>query len=42
MNGEKVAADALTGELGDLPALPGGFLLLRRGRKSAAMVRLVG
>ena len=42
VNGEKVAADALTGELGDLPALPGGFLLLRRGRKSAAMVRLVG
>lgn len=38
VNGEPLAADALAGEIGALPALPGGRLLLRRGRKSAAIV----
>lgn len=42
VNGEKIAADQLTGEIGALSPLPGGHLLLRRGRKSAAMVRLAG
>ncbi|UVY85667.1 tyrosine--tRNA ligase [Brachybacterium sp. NBEC-018] len=42
VNGEKIAADQLTGEIGALSQLPGGHLLLRRGRKSAAMVRLAG
>ena len=42
VNGESVAADALAGELAGHSPLPGGHLLLRRGRKSAAMVRLVG
>lgn len=42
VNGEKIAADLLTGEIGALSPLPGGHLLLRRGRKSAAMVRLAG
>ena len=42
VNGEKIAADQLPGEIGALSPLPGGHLLLRRGRKSAAMVRLAG
>ncbi|WP_114854681.1 tyrosine--tRNA ligase [Brachybacterium sp. YJGR34] len=42
VNGEKCSAEDLTGEIGDLTALPGGYVLLRRGRKNAAMVRLVG
>ncbi|GAB4094526.1 tyrosine--tRNA ligase [Brachybacterium horti] len=42
VNGEKIAPDQLTGEIGALSPLPGGHLLLRRGRKSAAMVRLAG
>lgn len=41
VNGEKLTADDLAGELGCLTSLPGGHLLLRRGRKTAAMVRLV-
>ncbi|MDN5688426.1 MAG: tyrosine--tRNA ligase [Brachybacterium sp.] len=42
VNGEKLTADELTRELGELDLLPGRHLLLRRGRKNAAMVRLVG
>jgi len=42
MNGEKLSADALAQEIGDVQLLPGRHLLLRRGRKSAAMVRLAG
>lgn len=42
VNGEKLTADELTRELGELDVLPGRHLLLRRGRKNAAMVRLVG
>lgn len=41
VNGEKLTADDLAGELGSLTSLPGGHLLLRRGRKTAAMVRMV-
>ena len=40
MNGQKVAAEELEQELGALNALPGGYVLLRRGRKNAAMVHL--
>lgn len=42
VNGEKIAVDALAQEIGDVQLLPGRHLLLRRGRKSAAMVRLAG
>ena len=42
VNGEKLTADDLAREIGELTALPGGHLLLRRGRKTAAMVRLAG
>ena len=42
VNGEKVSADDLLREIGELDALPGGHLLLRRGRKNAAMVRRAG
>lgn len=42
VNGEKVTAEDLTREVGALEALPGRHLLLRRGRKNAAMVRLAG
>ncbi|MGP9683727.1 MULTISPECIES: tyrosine--tRNA ligase [unclassified Brachybacterium] len=42
VNGEKLSADTLAQEIGDLQLLPGRHLLLRRGRKNAAMVRLVG
>ncbi|MEE1618394.1 tyrosine--tRNA ligase [Brachybacterium sp. J153] len=42
VNGEKVSADDLAREVGELPTLPGGHLLLRRGKKNAAMVRLAG
>ncbi|WP_193103146.1 tyrosine--tRNA ligase [Brachybacterium sp. FME24] len=42
VNGEKLTADDLAQEIGDLQALPGRHLLLRRGRKNAAMVRVVG
>ena len=39
VNGEKISADDLAREVAELDALPGGHLLLRRGRKNAAMVR---
>ena len=42
VNGEKVTADDLLREVGELSALPGGHLLLRRGRKNAAMIRRAG
>ena len=42
VNGEKISAEDLQRESGDLAPLPGGHLLLRRGRKNAAMVRLNG
>ncbi|MGY5766397.1 tyrosine--tRNA ligase [Brachybacterium sp. DNPG3] len=42
VNGEKISADDLAAELGSLTALAGGRLLLRRGRKSAAMATLRG
>ena len=42
VNGENVSADALAQEIGDVQLLPGRHLLLRRGRKNAAMVRLAG
>lgn len=42
VNGEKVSADDLVREVGELSALPGGHLLLRRGRKNAAMIRRAG
>ncbi|MDN5820802.1 MAG: tyrosine--tRNA ligase [Brachybacterium sp.] len=42
VNGEKISSEDLQREVGDLPALPGGHLLLRRGRKNAAMVRIAG
>jgi len=40
VNGEKVSGDDLQREVGELSPLPGGHLLLRRGRKNAAMVRI--
>ena len=42
VNGEKVTPEDLAREVGELQALPGRHLLLRRGRKNAAMVRLAG
>jgi tyrosyl-tRNA synthetase len=43
VNGERVDAETIERELGDVVApLPGGLVLLRRGRKAAAMVRLAG
>jgi len=39
VNGEKISADDLAREIAELDGLPGGHLLLRRGRKNAAMVR---
>lgn len=39
VNGEKVTAEDLSREIASLDALPGGHLLLRRGRKNAAMIR---
>ena len=42
VNGEKVSAEDLAREAGDFAPLPGRHLLLRRGRKNAAMVRLHG
>ena len=42
VNGEKISADALQSEVGDLDPLPGRHLLLRRGRKNAAMIRIAG
>jgi tyrosyl-tRNA synthetase len=41
VNGEKVSADDLAREFGELDLLPGARLLLRRGRKNAAMVHRV-
>ena len=38
VNGERISADDLAREVGELDALPGARLLLRRGRKNAAMV----
>jgi tyrosyl-tRNA synthetase len=40
VNGEKLSVEDLSQELGDRIALPGGHLLLRRGKKNAAMVRM--
>ncbi|MGP9694918.1 tyrosine--tRNA ligase [Brachybacterium sp. AOP25-B2-12] len=42
VNGDKVDPEALESELSAHAALPGGFLLLRRGRKTAAMVTVRG
>ena len=42
VNGEKLSVEDLSQELGDLTALPGAHLLLRRGKKNAAMVRRQG
>lgn len=42
VNGEKISAEELQREVADLSALPGGHLLLRRGRKNAAMIRIAG
>ncbi len=42
INGQKLDVDALEQELGTHTALPGSYLLLRRGRKTAAMVKLEG
>ncbi|WP_422115159.1 tyrosine--tRNA ligase [Brachybacterium sp. UNK5269] len=42
VNGEKLSADDLAREIGEITALPGGHLLLRRGRKNAAMVHVAG
>lgn len=42
INGEKIAEPALDGEVSAIGALPGGHLLLRRGKKNAAMVRRDG
>ena len=39
INGEKIGVDDLSREISELPLLPGGHLLVRRGRKNAAMVR---
>ena len=39
VNGEKISADDLAREIAELDGLPGEHLLLRRGRKNAAMVR---
>ena len=43
VNGEKIAGDVevLETELGGYDSLAGGYLLLRRGKKNAAMVRIV-
>jgi tyrosyl-tRNA synthetase len=41
VNGEKVSADDLAREIGELDLLPGARLLLRRGRTNAAMVHRV-
>ncbi|WP_106507205.1 tyrosine--tRNA ligase [Brachybacterium timonense] len=40
INGEKLTADDLERSLETIPALSGGHLLLRRGRKTAAMVQV--
>src|SRR5699024_8519183 len=42
VNGEKISAEDLQRESGDFDRMPGGHLLLRRGRKNAAMVHLNG
>ncbi|MFC7376333.1 tyrosine--tRNA ligase [Brachybacterium sp. GCM10030268] len=42
VNGQRVSVDDLGGEIGDRSALPGRYLLLRRGRKNAAMAHLAG
>ncbi|MFC0672878.1 tyrosine--tRNA ligase [Brachybacterium hainanense] len=42
VNGTKVSEDQLEQELSALELLPGGHVLLRRGKKSAAMARRVG
>ena len=39
VNGQKIGVDDLSDELSDLTLLPGGRLLLRRGRKNAAMIQ---
>lgn len=42
VNGQKISADDLARDIGALDMLPGGHLLLRRGRKNAAMVHRIG
>ena len=39
VNGQKIGVDDLSDELSDLTLLPGGRLLLRGGRKNAAMIQ---
>lgn len=41
VNGEKIGIEDLSQELSELELLPGGRLLLRRGRKNAAMIRRI-
>lgn len=42
VNGDRISAEQLDGTLGELDPLPGRHLLLRRGRKTAAMVDVRG
>jgi len=41
VNGDKIGIEDLSQELSELELLPGGRLLLRRGRKNAAMIRRI-
>lgn len=41
LNGHKLTVEDLSREAGEFPVLPGGHLLLRRGRKTATMLRIV-
>lgn len=42
VNGQKVTTEDLGRELGEFDPLPGGYLLLRRGKKNAAMIERRG
>lgn len=42
VNGQKVSTEDLDRELGEFDPLPGGYLLLRRGKKNAAMIERRG
>jgi tyrosyl-tRNA synthetase len=42
INGEKLGTDQVEAEIGDFTELPGGYLLLRRGRKASAMAKRMG
>jgi tyrosyl-tRNA synthetase len=42
VNGRKLGPEDVDGEIGTESPLPGGYVMLRRGRKTMAMVRLVG